>query len=64
VAGINKVLGTHIEPVFEPVRAGDVRESLADISLARKLLNYEPTVDFEEALRRTVDYYRNIAGNK
>jgi UDP-glucose 4-epimerase len=59
VAGINDVLGTHIKPVFEPARAGDVRESLADISLAKKLLNYEPTVGFEEGLRQTVDYYRS-----
>jgi UDP-glucose 4-epimerase len=64
VAGINKALGTTIEPVFEPARVGDVRESLADISLARKLLKYEPLVGFEEGLRRSVDYYREIAGKK
>ncbi len=64
VAGINKVLGTHIEPVFEPARAGDVRESLADISLAKKLLNYEPIVGFDEGLRRTVEYYRGLANGK
>jgi UDP-glucose 4-epimerase len=39
---------------------GDVRESLADITLARKLLNYEPPVGFEEGLRRSIDYYRTI----
>jgi len=60
VAGINEALGTHIEPVFEPARTGDVRDSLADISLARRLLKYEPTVGFEEGLRRTVDYYRQL----
>ena len=60
VAGINEALGTHIEPVFEPARAGDVRDSLADISLARRLLKYEPTVGFDEGLRRTVDYYRRV----
>jgi UDP-N-acetylglucosamine/UDP-N-acetyl-alpha-D-glucosaminouronate 4-epimerase len=61
VAGINQALGTNIEPIFEPARAGDVRESLADISLARKLLKYEPTIGFEEGLRRTVEYYRSAA---
>ena len=61
VAAINKVLGTHVEPIFAAARAGDVRESLADITLARKLLKYEPTVGFEEGLRRTVDYYRQQA---
>ena len=60
MAGINKMLGTNVEPIFEPARAGDVRDSLADISLARKLLKYEPIVDFDEGLRRTVDYYRSI----
>jgi UDP-glucose 4-epimerase len=58
VDGINKALGTRLEPIFEPARAGDVRDSLADISLARKLLKYEPIVGFEEGLKRTVDYYQ------
>jgi UDP-glucose 4-epimerase len=58
IAGINRLLGTAIQPIFEPARAGDVRESLADISLARELLGYEPTVGFDEGLRRTIDYYR------
>jgi UDP-glucose 4-epimerase len=62
VAGINRALGTTIEPIFEPARAGDVRESLADITLARELLKYEPKVGFEEGLRRTVDYYRRVSG--
>jgi UDP-glucose 4-epimerase len=64
VDGINRALGTRIEPVFQPPRAGDVRESLADISLARELLGYEPTVDFDEGLRRTIDYYRQAAKAK
>ena len=59
--GINRALGTKIEPVFEPARAGDVRESLADITLAKKLLQYEPSVSFDEGLLRTVDYYRSLA---
>ena len=51
VDGINRALGTKIEPIFEPPRVGDVRDSLADISLARELLRYEPTVSFEDGLR-------------
>lgn len=58
VAGINKALATDLEPIFEPARVGDVRESLADIALARELLKYEPLVGFEEGLRRTVQYYQ------
>ncbi len=64
VTAINRALGTAVEPVFEPPRAGDVRDSLADITLARKLLKYEPIVSFDEGLRRTVDYYRSVAGKK
>lgn len=60
IAAINKVLGTSIEPVFADPRPGDVRESLADISLARQLLGYEPAVTFDEGLARSIAYYRSI----
>ena len=59
---LNRLLGTRIEPIFAPPRPGDVRESMADITQARTLLGYDPQVDFEEGLRRSVDYYRAIAG--
>ncbi len=39
-------------------RSGDVKHSLADITQARNAFGYEPTVDFEEGLRRTVEWYR------
>lgn len=45
-------------PAYEGPRAGDVRDSLADIRLARELLGYEPVVDFLEGLNRTVKWYR------
>jgi UDP-glucose 4-epimerase len=61
VASINRVLGTKIEPTFASPRAGDVRESLADISAARQRLGYEPTIDFDEGLRRSIEYYRSLA---
>jgi UDP-glucose 4-epimerase len=59
---LNKLLGTSIQPVHEAARAGDVRESLADITQARECLGYEPQVGFEEGLRRSIAYYRGIAG--
>ncbi|MBI3837953.1 MAG: SDR family oxidoreductase [Planctomycetia bacterium] len=59
---LNQLLGTKIEPVHAPPRVGDVRESLADITQARSCLGYEPQVDFEGGLRRSIDYYRQIAG--
>src|SRR5580704_7806288 len=40
LSALNRLLGTKIEPIFAPARVGDVRESLADISRARKLLDY------------------------
>jgi nucleoside-diphosphate-sugar epimerase len=47
-----------VEPTYGPPRTGDVRESQADISKARRLLGYEPTVSFEQGLERTVAWYR------
>ena len=61
IGAINRVLGTDIEPAFEPARAGDVYESLADITLARELLGYAPTIDFDEGLRRSIEYYRSLS---
>ena len=51
------------KPAYEPPRSGDIRDSLADISLARELLGYTPQVDFREGLRRTVEWYRSGGGN-
>lgn len=48
------IFGVKAEPVFAPGRAGDVRDSLADISRARDVLGYEPRVGLEEGLRRLV----------
>ena len=41
-----------------PERGGDIKHSLADISAAEQHLGYKPLVNFEEGLRRTVDWYR------
>ncbi len=54
-AAIGEVLGKPVEKVFEPPRVGDIRDSWADISAAREVLGWEPTVDLEEGLRRTVE---------
>lgn len=57
---LNEILGTDVSPVHEPPRIGDVRDSMADITLARQLLGYDPLVGMEEGLRRSVDYYRSV----
>jgi len=43
---------------YAPVRVGDIKHSLADISRAQERLKYQPSVDFQEGLRRTVEWYR------
>ena len=46
------------QPKYGPERGGDIKHSLADISKAEAGLGYKPKVDFEEGLRRTVEWYR------
>jgi UDP-glucose 4-epimerase len=55
---LQRFLGTKILPQLESPRVGDVRDSLADICLAGRVLGYEPHVDLEQGLRKTVDFYR------
>jgi len=55
---LKNVTGYRGEVKYAPARAGDVKHSLADLARAEKHLGYKPTVDFEEGLRRTVDWYR------
>ncbi len=57
-AALNKLLGTALPVQHGPPRAGDVRHSRADITRARRELGYEPSVSFEEGLRRTLEWYR------
>ncbi len=56
---LGKISGKAVHPRYEPPRTGDIRDSQADISLARKLLSFAPSVGFEEGLRRTFDWYRS-----
>ena len=58
---LQKLTGYSGEPMYGPERRGDVKHSLADISRAKTMLGYEPSVDFEEGLRRTVAWYREKA---
>jgi len=62
VEELNRLTGRQLQPRFEPARAGDVRTSLADISAVRRELNYEVKVNWQEGLRRTLDFYRESGG--
>jgi nucleoside-diphosphate-sugar epimerase len=55
--------GKRVPPNFEPGRVGDVRDSLADISLARDLIGYDPKVPFSDGLAKTFDWFRESAGS-
>lgn len=55
---INEIVGSNITPNYAETRAGDVRDSQADISKAAVLLGYKPLVTFEEGLRRTLEWCR------
>lgn len=50
--------GSSLRPVYRAARTGDIRDSLADISLAEKLLSYHPTVTLKEGLRITLEWFR------
>jgi nucleoside-diphosphate-sugar epimerase len=55
---LQKLTGYSGQPTHSAERGGDIKHSLADISKAEAGLGYKPKVDFEEGLRRTVDWYR------
>lgn len=54
----NKYLGTHVKPTYAPPRVGDVKDSWADISLAKETIGYQPKIFFEEGLHRWIDWYK------
>ncbi len=58
VAMLNEIMELNVKPEYGLPRAGDVRDSLADITLARQALGYEPDFLYEEGLRKTVEWYR------
>jgi len=57
---IKEYLKSDIEAIHKEPREGDVRNSLADISLARHLLNYEPTTKFETGLEKTIQFFEQL----
>ncbi len=54
---LEAISGQPVRARYEPARSGDIRDSLADVSLARAKLGYNPRIGFEEGLRRTWEWY-------
>jgi len=54
---LGKISGKNAKAKYDPPRTGDIRDSQADITLAKKILGYQPGVQFEEGLRRTWEWY-------
>jgi UDP-glucose 4-epimerase len=58
---LREITGYSGSVAYAPERSGDIKHSLADISLAEELIGYAPIVDLREGLQRTVDWYRKSA---
>ena len=58
IALINELLGRNIKPTYTDPRLGDVKHSLADITLAQKLIGYKTKVPFKQGLQLAIDWYR------
>jgi nucleoside-diphosphate-sugar epimerase len=58
VERLNDALGTDIDPIHDDPRPGDIRHSGADLTLANQELGYEPTVEMDEGLRQTAEWFR------
>ena len=55
---LKNLADSDLEPIFIETRKGDVRDSLANISKAYRLLGYQPTVKIEEGLKRTFEWFK------
>lgn len=59
---LKDIIGSGVLPIYQEPRKGDVRHSLADIQKGKQILNYEPQVEIEDGLRKTVEYFRKRHG--
>jgi len=56
---INELLGKDIKPLYDAPRPGDVKHSLADITLAKKLIGFKPKISFRQGLEKAIEWYRD-----
>ncbi len=59
VAKLNKILGTDIEAIHSAPRVGDIVHSRANVAKAKELLGFTPQIDFDEGLKRTVEFFKH-----
>jgi UDP-glucose 4-epimerase len=60
ISKIAKIMNCKKPIIYDKPRPGDVRRFVGSNSLAKKLINYEPKVSFDQGLRRTIDWYRDL----
>jgi nucleoside-diphosphate-sugar epimerase len=58
---VRTLVSATVEPIYAPARAGDVRDSQADITKAVRVLGYRPLMTFDEGLARTIEWHRASA---
>jgi nucleoside-diphosphate-sugar epimerase len=56
---INKIVGKDVEPIYADPRPGDIKHSLADITRAQNLMDFNPVVFFDEGLQKAIEWYRD-----
>ena len=57
---LNRIMGKDIKPKLLPIRPGDVFKTHGDISKASRIIHYKPLVNFEEGLRKAVEYFKTL----
>jgi UDP-glucose 4-epimerase len=58
VEELNRLTGQSLQPQHQPAREGDIRDSAADLTVARRDLGYNPQVSWQAGLKHTLDFYR------
>ena len=59
VTSIARYFGYEKRIVYDPVRPGDVKRHIANVYLAEDLLDFRPSVDFDEGLKTTIEWYKD-----
>jgi nucleoside-diphosphate-sugar epimerase len=57
---LKEILGSKRSPVYQEARKGDVKHSLADIRRAKEIIKYEPKVEIEVGLKKTVAFFSDV----